>query len=198
MGTVFAIGTRGPRPSPKKSIGDCARTFCCRTISGKISHGVRGLCSPRKPHIATMTMLASTKIRRKPRSISILLVHDGNVHPAGYDQQVVRFRFAETRIARFDGKEKAVIGDAAETVPVKKGMVPPRQAVHDLPGEKGRESREKHGQLEHDREKCRHGLPIERLAMHDQRIKPPGWAELDENGGQQAGNTADQHYGAEP
>src|SRR5438067_10373501 len=192
------MGRRGPRPSPKKSIGDCARTFCCRTISGKISHGVRGLCSPRKPHIATMTMLASTKIRRKPRSISILLVHDGNVPPAGHDQQVVRFRFAETRIARLDGKEKAVIGDAAETIPVKKGMMPARQTIHDLPGEKGGESREKYGQLEHDREKRRHGLPIEWLSVHDHRIKSPGRTKLDENGGQQAGNTADQHYDAEP
>src|SRR5207249_12112634 len=185
------MGTRGPRPSAKKSIGDCARTFCWRTISGKISHGVRVLCSPRKPHIATMTMPARTKMRRKPRSISILLVHDGNVHPAGFLQQVVRFHFAETRIARFDGKEKAVISDAAETVPVKNGMMPARQTVHDLPGEKGGESREKHGQLEHDREKCRHGFPIERFSVHDEWIKPPGWTELDQGCGQQAGNTAD-------
>src|SRR5262249_24497204 len=130
---------------PKKSIGDCARTFCCRTISGKISHGVRGLCSPRKPAIATMTMLASTKIRKKPRSISILLVHDGDVHPAGFDQQAVRFRLAETRIARFDGQEKAIIGHPTETVPVEKRMMPAWQSVHDLPGEKGGESRKEHG-----------------------------------------------------
>src|SRR5690348_15376059 len=99
-------------------------------MSGKISHGVRGLCSPRKPAIATITMLASKKMRRKPRSISILLVHDSNVHPTGFDQQIVRFHFAETRIARFDGKEKAVVGDAAETVPVKERMMPPRSEEH--------------------------------------------------------------------
>ena len=79
-------------------------------MSGKISHGVRGLYSPRKPHIATMTMLASTKMRRKPRSISILLVHDGDVQPAGFEKQVVRFHFAETRIARFDGEKKSIVG----------------------------------------------------------------------------------------
>src|SRR5207248_6870456 len=101
------MGTRGPRPSPKKSIGDCARTFCWRTISGKISHGVRALCSPRKPHIATMTMPARRKMRKKPRSISILLMHDGDVQPAGFEKQIVGFYFAETRIARFDSEEKS-------------------------------------------------------------------------------------------
>src|SRR5947207_15425561 len=100
---------RGPRPSPKKSIGDCARTFCCRTISGKISHGVRVLCSPRKPHIATMTMPVRRNMRKKPRSISILLVHDGDVHSAGYEQQVVCCDFAQTRIASLDGEETSIV-----------------------------------------------------------------------------------------
>src|SRR5260370_15409845 len=115
------MGTRGPRPSAKKSIGDCARTFCCRTISGKISHGVRQLCTPRKPHIATMTMPARTKMRKKPRSISILLVHDGDVQPAGFEKQIVGFQFAKTRITRFDGEKKSVVSRASETVPVENG-----------------------------------------------------------------------------
>src|SRR5437773_12035489 len=110
------MGTRGPRPSPKKSIGDCARTFCCRTISGKISHGVRVLCSPRKPHIATMTMPARRKMRKKPRSISILLVHNGDVQPAGLDKQIVRCYFAETRILRPDRGETSIGGGASDTV----------------------------------------------------------------------------------
>ena len=41
--------------------------------------------------------------------------------PAGFDKQVVRFHFAETRIARFDGKKKSIVGHATETVPVKMG-----------------------------------------------------------------------------
>src|SRR5437764_11353079 len=144
IGTVLAIGIRGPRPSPKKSIGDCARTFCCRTISGKISHGVRVLCSPRKPHIATMTMPARRKMRKKPRSISILLVHDGDVQPAGLDKQIVCFHFTETGIARFDGEKKSVVGCASETVPVENGMMPTGQSVHDQIRKKGRKSAEEH------------------------------------------------------
>src|SRR5205809_7739093 len=132
---------RGPRPSPKKSIGDCGRTFCCRTISGKISHGVRVLCSPRKPHIATMTMPARKKMRKKPRSISILLVHDRDVQPAGFDKQIVGFHFTETRIARFDGEKKSVVGRTRKTVPVEYGMMPARQLVYDKYGKKGRERR---------------------------------------------------------
>src|SRR5438034_11715857 len=107
---------RGPRPSPKKSIGDCARTFCCRTISGKISHGVRVLCSPRKPHIATMTMPARTKMRKKPRSVSIVLVHDGDVHSAGFEQQIVCFHFDEPRIAPSDGVPTSIVDRTRQPV----------------------------------------------------------------------------------
>src|SRR5437764_10301860 len=117
IGSVLAIGVCGHRPSRKKSIGDCARTCCCRTISGKISHGVRVLCSPRKPHIATMTMPARRKMRKKPRSISILLVHDGDVQPAGFEEQIVSFYFAKTRIACFDSEKKSVVGRASEAAP---------------------------------------------------------------------------------
>ncbi len=51
-------------------------------------------------------------MRKKPRSISILLVHDGDVQPAGFEKQVVCFHFTETRIARFDGEKKSVVGHA--------------------------------------------------------------------------------------
>src|SRR2546430_6720649 len=124
----------------RSSSGAGARTFCCRTISGKISQGVRVPCSPRKPHIATMTMPARRKMRKKPRSISILLVHDGDVQPAGFDKQVVCFHFTETRIARFDGEKKSVVGHAAETVPVENGMMPARQPIHDQIRKKSGES----------------------------------------------------------
>src|ERR1051326_429243 len=148
-------------------------------MSGKISHGVLGLCSPRKPHIAMVTTVARKKIRKKPRSISILLVHNGDVHPASVCQQIVCFYFAETGIARFNGKEKTVVSDTAETLPVKHWMIPTRQPIHDLPGEKGGESAEKNCQFEHDREKRGHDFPIPRFAMDDQPVKAPRWAEFD-------------------
>src|SRR5437764_13787076 len=181
---VLAIGTRGPRPSAKKSSGACARTFCCRTISGKISHGVRVLCSPRKPHIATITMPARKKMRRKPRSISILLVHDGDVQPAGFKKQVMWFHFTETRVARFDREKKSVIGHAAETVPVEHGMVPARQPIHDQIRKKGGKGREEHRQLKHKQEKRRHRSPVERFSMYDQRVKDPGRTEFENDRGQ--------------
>src|SRR5438477_5068302 len=139
-------------------------------MSGKISHGVRVLCSPRKPHIATITMPARRKMRRNPRSISILLVHDSDVESAGFQKQIMRFHFAKTRIARFDGEEKSVVGGARKAVPVENGMVPARESVHEQVRKKGGESCEKHGQLEHDREKCRHRGPGERFSVHDYRI----------------------------
>src|SRR5437763_13032751 len=138
------MGTRGPRPSAKKSIGDCARTFCCRTMSGKISHGVRVLCSPRKPHIATMTMPARRKMRKKPRSISILLVHDDDMQPAGFEKQIVCFCFTETRIARFNGEEKSIVGRARETIPVENGMIRARESVHHQVHKKCSERLEEH------------------------------------------------------
>src|SRR5438045_7154513 len=124
IGTVLAIGTRGPRLSAKKSMGDCARTFCCRTMSGKISHGVRPLFSPRKPQIATRTMLARKKMRRKPRNISILVVHHRDVQPPGFRKQIVRFHFTETRIERLDRQEKSVIRCAAQSAPVENRTMP--------------------------------------------------------------------------
>src|SRR5207253_969264 len=84
----------------------------------------------------------------------------------------------ETRIPRFDGEEKSIVGGASETVPVKNGMMPARQPVHDQVRKKGGESREKHGQLEHDREKRRHRCPVERFSVYDHRINEPGGTEL--------------------
>src|SRR5438552_19128481 len=134
-------------------------------MSGKISHGVRVLCSPRKPHIATMTMPARTKIRRKPRSISILLVHDGDVQPTGFDKQIVCFHLTETRIARIDGEKKSVVGGAGKTIPAENGMMPARQPIHAQISKKSGESREKNGQLKHDRENRWHRRTVTRLSM---------------------------------
>src|SRR5205814_8722973 len=126
--------------APNNCLLDSGVPFCCRNIAGNIPHAVRVLCSPRKPHIATMTMPARREMRKKPRSISILLVHDGDVQPAGFEEQIVSFYFAKTRIARFDGEEKSVVGRASETVPVEHGMMPARQSVHDQIRKKGGES----------------------------------------------------------
>ena len=123
-------------------------------------------------------------MRKKPRSISILLVHDGDVQPAGFEKQVVCFHFTETRIARFDGEKKSVVGHARETIPVKNGMMPARQPIHDQIRKKSGESREKNGQLKHDREKRRHCCPVERFSMHDHRINEPGGTELENDRGQ--------------
>ena len=82
--------------------------------------------------------------------------------------------------------------------PIENRMIPPRQPVHDQHREKGGEGREKNRQLEHDREKRRHGRPVGRFPVHDQRINEPGRSELQDRRGQQAGNSAAKHHRAEP
>ena len=77
----FADG-RGPRPSAKNCKGDCARTFICRTMSGKSSHGSLVVFSPRNPSTATLASVIKREIKRKARSISVL-VHDGDVLASG-------------------------------------------------------------------------------------------------------------------
>ena len=37
---------------------------------------------------------------------------------AAFVQEFARFHFGETRVARFDHKEKSIVGDATETFPV--------------------------------------------------------------------------------
>src|SRR5437763_7150802 len=166
------MGRRGPRASAKNPGGACARTFGCRTMSGISSHGGRGLFSPRKPAMAIMARAARTKMRRKPRSM-LFLVDNGDVLTACLFEQGLSFLLAETRIARFNGEEKAVVGHAGETVPVEHGMIPARETVHDLPGEKSGEGREQNGELEYDWEKGGNDTPGERLSMNDQWIKNP-------------------------
>ena len=104
--------------------------------------------------------------------------------PPVFEKQVVRFHFSETRIARFDGEKKSVVGHAAETFPVENRMMPARQPIHDQIREKRGESGEKNGQLKHDREKRRHRCPVERFSVHDQRINEPGRTELENDRGQ--------------
>src|SRR5438270_4389507 len=104
-------------------------------MSGKTSIGEPVLCSPRNPKIATITIPVRTKMRRNPRSISVL-VHDGDVLPAGLLKQVARFVLVETRIARFDREEESIVGHACKSVPIEYGMIPARQSVHDEHGKK--------------------------------------------------------------
>src|SRR4029077_12838398 len=83
----------------------------------------------------------------------LVLVHDGDMLAAGLLQQLVHAVFRKPRVASFDCQEKAVIGHAAETLPVEHRMVPARQAIHDLPRKERRKCGEKHRELEHDWEK---------------------------------------------
>src|SRR5690349_12380352 len=101
--------------------------------------------------------------------------------PATSLEELARFDFCKTRIARFDDQEKAVVGGAPETFPIEKRMIWTWQAVHDKDGKKCGEGGEKNGELEHDREKRRHGSPIVGFSVHDQGIKSPGWSELHQN-----------------
>src|SRR6266403_4932798 len=99
-------------------------------MSGKTSIGEPVLCSPRNPKIATITIPVRTKMRRNPRSMSVL-VHNGDVLPAGVLEQVPRFVLVETRVAGFDSEKKPVVSHTCKPVPIEHGMVPARQPVHD-------------------------------------------------------------------
>jgi hypothetical protein len=88
-------------------------------------------CLSAETEIATSAIAGEKKMRKKPRSI-LVLVHDGDVLPAALLEQLARFDFGETRIARFDREEKSVVRRAAESVPVENRMIPARQSVHDL------------------------------------------------------------------
>src|SRR6266481_1768902 len=89
------------------------------------------------------------------RGAYLVLVHDGDMLPAGLLQELVHSVFRKARVARFDRQEKSVIGHAAETVPVEHRMIPARQAIHDLPRKERRKCGEKNRELEHDGEKGR-------------------------------------------
>src|SRR4030095_13661451 len=87
------------------------------------------------------------------RGAYLVLVHDGDMLPAGLLQQLVHAVFRKPRVASFDCQEKSVIGHAAEAFPVEQRMVPARQAIYALPRKERRKCSEKHRQFEHDREK---------------------------------------------
>src|SRR5262249_11352734 len=86
-----------------------------------------------------------------------VLVHDGDMPASSLLQQLVHSVFRKTRVPSFYGKEKTVIGHAAETFPVEHRMVPARQTIHDLPGKERRKRGEEHRKLEHDWEECWNG-----------------------------------------
>src|SRR5437588_4269503 len=159
-------------------------------MSGKISHGSLVVFSPRNPSTATAAIVINREIKRNPRNISSVLVHDRDVFAAAALEQVARFQFGESWIARFNHQEKPIIGGALESLPVKNRMMWSRQAVHDEDGEKRSESREEHGELEHDREKRRHRFPVPRFAVDNQAVKSPRGTEFDEHGSEQPGNAA--------
>src|SRR3954453_17728935 len=129
-GTVPATGTREPRLSAKNPSGAWARTFGCRTMSGKSSMGEAVLRCPRNPRNATSATPTSRKMRKKPRSI-LVFVHHGDVLAAGFLEKLLRFRFGEARIASFDHEEEAVVSRPAKTLPIENRMIPARQPVHD-------------------------------------------------------------------
>src|ERR671936_742205 len=101
--------------------------------------------------------------------LSSFLVNNRDVLTAAALEQIARFHLGEARVARFDDEKETVVRRAAaETFPIEKRMIPARQAVHDLPGEKCRERTEQHGELKHDREKCRHRHEVGRFAVNDE------------------------------
>src|SRR5689334_3377009 len=105
---VPLIGMREPRPSAKKLEGACARILGWRTISGKTSIGLPVLFCPRKPKMATSAIPKRTKIKRKPRNISVF-VNDGDVLTAAAFEEFARLDLREARIARFNGQEETVV-----------------------------------------------------------------------------------------
>src|SRR2546421_9226592 len=198
MGTVPATGGREPRPSAKNASGAWARTFICRTMSGKTSIGEPVLVCPRKPNTATIATPISKKMRKNPRSIRLVFVDDGDVFAAALFQKLAGLQLDEARITGFDDEEKSVVGRAAESPPVEDGMIPARKAVHDEHREERGESGEENGELEHYREKGRHRPPIHRFAVDDERIDEPRRPELQSDGGEQSGDAAPEDRRAQP
>src|SRR6476469_3325589 len=91
------------------------------------------------------------------RGAYLVLVHDGDMPPTGLLQQLVHPVFRKPWVASCDCQEKSVIGHAAQAFPVEHGMVPARQAIHDLPRKERRKCSEQHRHLEHNREERRNG-----------------------------------------
>src|SRR4030095_1452563 len=105
------------------------------------------------------------------RGAYLVLVHNGDMLPAGLLQQLVHTVFRKARVAGFDCQEKSVIGHAAETIPVEHGMVPARQAIHDLPRKEPRKCGEKHREFEHDRKKGWNGEKACGLTVDIERVQ---------------------------
>src|SRR3954468_21816877 len=143
-------GKRGPRPSAKNASGACARTFICRTMSGKSSIGDPLLCCPRNPRKATIAIPVRTKMRKKPRNI-LVFVHHGEMLTATLLEQPPRFVFSKARIARFDHEKEPVVGRSCEAIPVENWVIPARQPVHDQHRDEAGERGEENRQFEHDR-----------------------------------------------
>src|SRR5438876_6989634 len=109
-------------------------------------------------------------MRRNPRSMSVL-VHDGDVLPAGLFEQVTRFVLVETRIARFDPEKKSVVSHARKPIPIEHWMIPSREPINDLQGEKGGKGGKQNGQLKQNGEIRRHCFPVVRFSGYNQRKK---------------------------
>src|SRR2546423_10436267 len=100
-------------------------------MSGKTSTGEPVLVCPRKPSTATIAMPISRKMRKKPRSIKLFFVDDGDVGAAALFQELARLQLGEPRVAGFDDQEKSVVGGATESTPIEDRVIPARQSVHD-------------------------------------------------------------------
>ena len=88
-------------------------------MSGKISIGVPVLFLPAKTEDRDDGDAGEKKDEKEAaqhiQSSSCTMVM---CCPPVFREAVARFHFGETRIARFDGEEKSVVGHAAETIPV--------------------------------------------------------------------------------
>src|SRR5204863_7344156 len=112
----------------------------------------RALVCPRHPNTATIATPISKKMRKNPRSITLVFVDDGDVFAAALFQKFAGLQLGEARIAGFDDEEKSVVGRAAESPPVEDRMIPARKAVHQEHREERGESGEENRELEDARE----------------------------------------------
>src|SRR5437868_11574525 len=138
-------------------------------MSGNNSNGGSALFFPRNPRNARAAIVRSSEIKRKPRIISVL-VNDGYVLSTAPLQKLARFDLGESWITCFDCKKETVVRCPAESGPVEHRLVPPRQPIHDLPGEERGKRGKKHGELEHDRKEGRYCAPSVRFPVNNERI----------------------------
>src|SRR5205807_5496215 len=93
---------------------------------------------------------------------------------------------------------KSVVSHARKPIPIEHWMIPSREPIHDLPGEKGGKGGKQNGQLKQDREIRRHCFPVVRFSVYNQRKKDPGWSKGEDQGGDQSTQAASKHHGAQP